>query len=115
MIAVVGMCDRTGNLLSGVAHVRQSISRIVLTLIGTRVQRRDFGCNQMALISGPGNEATRVLTIAILAKALLKWEPRIKLSHIKFNINFDGRAIIEIHYSYAGSAQSQEVFMRGTA
>lgn len=102
MSAVTGMCEKTGCLLTGFDHVRQSLSRIVLTRIGTRLQRRDFGSNILPLVSAPGNEATRVKTLATLAKAILLWEPRVKLSHILFSISFEGRALIEIHCLYEG-------------
>jgi len=106
---ITGMCETTGALISGVAHVRQSLSRIVLTRLGTKVQRRNFGANILPLVSAPGNDATRVKTIAILAKAILTFEPRVKLSHILFNIDFDGRGVIEINCSYNGQAINQQV------
>lgn len=112
---ITGMCETTGTLISGVPHVRQSLSRIVLTRIGTRIQRRDFGANILPLVSSPGNEATRVKTIAILAKAILTWEPRVKLSHILFNVDFDGRAVIEINCSYKGQAINQQIPVLGGA
>jgi len=106
---ITGMCETTGTLISGVAHVRQSLSRIVLTRLGTRTQRRNFGTNILPLVSAPGNDATRVKTIAIIAKAILTWEPRVKLSHILFNVDFDGRGVIEINCSYKGQAINQQV------
>lgn len=113
MTAVTGMCAMTGKPISGFDHVRQSLSRIVLTRIGTRIQRRDFGADILSLVSAPGNEATRVKTLAILAKAILTWEPRVKLSHILFNVDFDGRAVIEISALYKGEILTQSVPVSG--
>ena len=51
-----GMCETTGKLISGIEHVRQSLDRIVLTRIGTRVQRRTFGSDLFAPVSRLGTD-----------------------------------------------------------
>ncbi|MCF6221637.1 MAG: GPW/gp25 family protein [Robiginitomaculum sp.] len=112
---VSGMCAKTGTLISGIEHVRQSLDRIVLTRIGTRVQRRTFGSDLFAIVSAPGNEATRLKTVSILARAILKWEPRVKLSHITFALNSAGKSIIEIVCSYGGQSINHNVTIIGDA
>jgi len=110
---ITGMCANTGTLISGIDHVRQSLDRIVLTRIGSRTQRRTFGSDLFAIISSPGNEATRLKTVSILARAILKWEPRVKLSHITFSLSNGGKSLIEIFCSYNGQSVNHEVTILG--
>ena len=109
------MCEKTGQQLSGIDHVRQSLSRIILTLIGTRIQRRNFGSHLMRSVSAPGNDATKLKLAAIIASAILTWEPRVKLSHILFNVGVDGSCIIAVHCSYEGQTLKQDISMIGVA
>ena len=106
---IMGMCETTGTLISGLDHVKQSLSRIVLTRLGTRTQRRNFGADILPLISSPGNEATRIKAIAIIAKAILKWEPRVKISDIQITVGFDGVCLITLNCSYEGQSLSHQV------
>ncbi len=99
---MIGMDAITGKPLTGIAHVRQSIRRIVQTHLGSRLQRRHYGADLFNFISSPGNAATRLKLIAALAGAILKWEPRVKISHILFDINAAGRAIVSVFCSYKG-------------
>ncbi|MFZ6875377.1 GPW/gp25 family protein [Undibacterium sp. Di27W] len=87
----------TGERLSGLAHLRQSIADILTTPIGTRVMRRDYGSLLFELIDQPLNGFTQVRLYVATAEALLKWEPRIKLTHVKlYRADAPGKVIIEL-------------------
>ena len=73
-----GMDENTGALLDGVAHLRQSIKRIIMTPIGTHPLQRDFGSLVPYLIDKPMTEETALQVNTAIIEALYKWEPRIQ-------------------------------------
>lgn len=77
-----GINAHTGQELSGIDHLRQSITDILTTPIGSRVMRRDYGSLVPALIDQPDNGATRVRVYAATATALMRWEPRLRITRI---------------------------------
>ncbi len=68
--------------MSNLAHVRQSIQKILTTPLGSRVMRRDFGSRIPDLVDAPLNAANRLRVIAATAEAVIRWEPRIRVSRI---------------------------------
>jgi phage baseplate assembly protein W len=68
----------TGRRLDDVDHIRQSIRKIITTPLGSRVMRRDFGSILPELVDAPLNDVTRMLAMAAIVTALIKWEPRIR-------------------------------------
>ncbi|MBU2714206.1 GPW/gp25 family protein [Zooshikella harenae] len=79
---MLGINCLTGKQLSGIEHLKQSISDILTTRIGTRVMRRDYGSRLPDLIDEPLNGALRLELIAATAEALARWEPRFKLTKV---------------------------------
>ncbi|MGH6102770.1 GPW/gp25 family protein, partial [Citrobacter portucalensis] len=69
-----GVNNRTGKRLSGVAHLRQSVSDILTTPIGSRVLVRDYGSDLFSLVDNPRDDLTRLQIIAASATALARWE-----------------------------------------
>lgn len=69
----VGLNAKTGRLLYGWEHCVQSISKILDTEIGERVQRRLFGSIVPGIIDRPQNEETIIDIYMSVAQAL---EPR---------------------------------------
>ena len=65
------------------AHIKQSIADILLTPIGSRIQRRDYG-------SRPMNHALLLQLAAASVMALTKWEPRIQISKFQPRISENG-------------------------
>ncbi|WP_175772691.1 GPW/gp25 family protein [Paraburkholderia phenazinium] len=78
-----GMDAKTGRSISGLAHLYQSIGKIVTTSIASRLKRRPFGSEIPDLIDAPNNGATRVRAYAAIATALMRWEPRLTLSRVQ--------------------------------
>lgn len=78
-----GMNRTTGQMLSGVDHLRQSIEDILTTPIGSRVMRRDYGSRLYQLVDAPINRALLVQIYSATAEALLKWEPRFELTQVR--------------------------------
>lgn len=80
---MIGVDARSGKALGGDAHLAQSIADVLTTPIGSRVLRRDYGSLLPELIDAPFNGATRLRLYAAVALALLRWEPRIRLSRVQ--------------------------------
>lgn len=83
---MMGMDARTGQALSGDAHLAQSIADILSTPIGTRIMRRDYGSRIPDLIDAPANAATRVQLYAATATALMRWEPRLTIKRVALSV-----------------------------
>ncbi len=75
----------TGRWLDDLAHIRQSVSDILGTPLGTRVMRRDYGSLLPELIDQPLNGATRLRAYAASVIALMQWEPRLRLGSVAFD------------------------------
>lgn len=82
-----GLNHTTGRPVDGLDHLRQSIEVILTTPIGSRVMRRNFGSNLHRLVDAPNNGATRARLVAATATALMKWEPRLKVTRISISSN----------------------------
>jgi phage baseplate assembly protein W len=80
-----GMNASTGRATSGLDQLYQSITKILTTPLGTRIARREFGCELTDLVDAPNNGATRVRLYAAAATALMRWEPRLKLSRVQLS------------------------------
>jgi len=94
---MIGMSARTGRTLSDSAHLAQSIADILTTPIGSRLMRREYGSLLPDLIDAPLNDATRLQAYAATAMALMRWEPRIRLSRVQLGLGErPGRAVLDL-------------------
>lgn len=80
---MTGMSRATGGSLEGMDHLRQSVTDILSTPIGSRVMRREYGSRLYQLVDAPLNAATMVEIYMATAEALKRWEPRIKLARVR--------------------------------
>lgn len=96
-----GMDRLTGRAIDGIEHLRQSIADILGTPIGSRIMRRTYGSQLPELIDQPDNGTTRVRAYSAVAGALMKWEPRLRLSRVQmFSGNQPGQVVLEIDGIY---------------
>jgi phage baseplate assembly protein W len=77
------------------AHIRQSIGDILTTPLGSRVMRRTYGSALPDLIDAPLNQKTTLRLYAATAAAIMRWEPRFKISNIALFIDGAG-AVVEV-------------------
>jgi len=77
-----GVSALSGRSIEGEEHLRQSIADILTTPLGTRVMRRNYGSLLAELIDQPFNGATKVKLFGATATALMRWEPRLRLTRI---------------------------------
>ena len=91
------MNRETGSAIGNLEHIRQSITDILTTRIGTRVMRREYGSLLPELVDQSFNDATRLRVYAATAMALLRWEPRISLSRVLFSgVSLQGEVVLEL-------------------
>jgi uncharacterized protein len=82
-----GMHRNTGKAItdndSFPEHLYQSMHDILSTLIGTRLCRRNYGSLVPHLIDQPCNDFTKLQIMNASATALIRFEPRIKISQVQ--------------------------------
>ncbi|MBD2783785.1 GPW/gp25 family protein [Xenorhabdus sp. DI] len=100
----LGMNRQTGEPLTDIDHVRQSVSDILMTPVGSRLARRQYGSLLSALIDAPQNPALNLQLMAACYTAIQQWEPRITLTAIKVT---QGRrqTTVDIHGYYQPSRE----------
>ena len=79
---MIGMSAKTGRTLSNRQHLAQSVADIVTTPLGSRVMRREYGSPMADLMDWPLNSATRLQAYAAIAMALMRWEPRLRITRV---------------------------------
>lgn len=80
---MTGLDRATGKHLSGLEHLRQSITDILTTPVGSRVMERDYGSRLWELIDLPLTEDTLLELYAATAGALRQWEKRLRLTQVR--------------------------------
>ncbi|MEG7493663.1 GPW/gp25 family protein [Enterobacter hormaechei] len=83
-VRYLGMNSQTGLSISEVEHIRQSVRDILVTPVGSRVMRREYGSLLSALIDQPQTLALRLQIMSAFYSAIQKWEPRVSLTTIPF-------------------------------
>jgi phage baseplate assembly protein W len=104
-VKYIGMNRDTGEAITDIEHIRQSVRDILLTPVGTRVMRRSYGSLLSALIDQPQNEALRLQIMSACYMAILQWEPRVKLTGISYESAFDGGMVVEITGTRSDNSQ----------
>lgn len=82
MSDIIGMDITTGEPIGGITHLKQSIRDILTTPYGSRVMRRDYGSNLLALLDRPMNSQWVVDVQIAVSMALSQQEPRLQLSRV---------------------------------
>jgi len=102
----LGMNSSTGLSISEAEHIRQSVRDILVTPIGSRVMRREYGSLLSALIDQPQTAGLRLQIMAACYSAIQKWEPRITLTAITFERSeHDGGLYVDITGTGSTSGQ----------
>ena len=103
----------TGRHIAGVEHLKQSITDIITTPLGSRLQRRTYGSLLPGLIDQPDNARTRLRCYAAIASALMNWEPRLRVTRVGMQSGTaPGQATVTLEGEYLGSAMSMSVRIR---
>ncbi|MFT7086971.1 MAG: phage baseplate assembly protein W [Rickettsiales bacterium] len=86
----------TGKKISEINHLKQSITNILTTPIGSRVMRRDYGSNLFNRIDQPINGELIAEVYSDIVEALFIWEPRFELDKVDVQSVSPGRITIDL-------------------
>lgn len=103
---MLGINAQTGQPLSGIDHLRQSIRDILTTRIGTRVMRRDYGSRLPALVDNPMTPRLAMDLYSATAEALARWEPRFKLTRVRIARAEVGQIVLDLEGIYLPDGQA---------
>ena len=92
----IGMNQKNGSRITDLDHVRQSVRDILITPVGSRVARREYGSLIPELIDQPQNGVTKLRVMAAIYGALSRWEPRIQLNTINITGAMNGSMVVEL-------------------
>ena len=106
MPSMDGINASTGKRLGGLQHLRQSISDILRTPIGSRVMRREYGSRLFQLVDAPMNRSTLLDLYAATAEALERWEPRFRLLQVQAVNAAPGRIELDLTGEYLPDGQT---------
>ena len=95
-----GMDASTGRPLDGIAHMRQSVRDVLTTRLGTRLGRRTYGSELMALADRPLSQATLMDVYAATATAVATWESRLKLESVRATASAGGQLVLHLVGTY---------------
>lgn len=101
-----GMAVATGRALGDIDHIRQSVRDILTTPIGSRVMRREYGSLLPDLIDQPLNGATLLRAYAATIMALVRWEPRIRVTRVQFVVAANGELTIDMEATRTDGARA---------
>ncbi|PVZ43931.1 GPW/gp25 family protein [Pseudomonas sp. CC120222-01a] len=106
---MIGLDRRTGQPLSGVAHLKQSIEDILTTPVGSRRMRPEYGSSLRRYVDLPVNEGWKSAVLAEVARALGRWEPRLQLERVRVVAVLGGQVTLSLSGTYVGDSVVIEV------
>ena len=106
---MIGMDRHTGLPISGIEHLRQSIADILSTPLGGRRHRMEYGSKLRRFVDLPVNEGWKSAVQAEVARALGRFEPRLKLDQVRVISVIGGQINFQIVGKYLGDSVTLEV------
>nr|WP_180205501.1 GPW/gp25 family protein [Pseudomonas sp. SbOxS1]NYU05614.1 phage baseplate protein [Pseudomonas sp. SbOxS1] len=106
---MIGMDRRTGQLITGLDRLRQSIEDILTTPIGSRRMLPEYGSKLRRYVDLPVSEGWKSAVQAEVARALGRWEPSLKLERVRVTAVVGGQISLELTGEYLGNAAVVEV------
>ncbi|EMN5862943.1 GPW/gp25 family protein [Pluralibacter gergoviae] len=105
-IRYLGMNRSSGRSLTDTDHIRQSLSDILHTPVGSRVMRRQYGSLLSAMIDQPQTPALELQIMVACYMAVLQWEPRVQLSAVTTERQFNGQMVVNLEGELRSSGES---------
>lgn len=104
-----GMDIQTGKTISGIAHLKQSITNILTTPRGSRVMRREYGSNLFNRIDNPINGELIANIYSDVVEAIFNFEPRFEVSNITVDSILPGKIILGLEGTYTPTNESLKI------
>lgn len=95
---LTGLNRHSAQLLADHPHIHQAIDDILTTPLGSRVMRREYGSLLPDLIDRPMTKTLMMQLYAAIAIAVMKHEPRIRLTGIDVTYDAGGQMTFRIDY-----------------
>jgi phage baseplate assembly protein W len=94
--------DETGSLgyVGGDVNVEQSLQILLLTELGERVMRPDFGCKAPRLVFAPGSTQYLGLLETTVREAVRDWEPRVELEEVRAEVDPEDETRVNVAINY---------------
>ena len=105
-VRYLGMSRSDGRTLTDAEHISQSLADILRTPVGSRVMRREYGSLLSSMIDQPQTPALELQIKVACYFAVLKWEPRITLSTVTTERQFDGRMVVSLTGEIASTGET---------
>jgi uncharacterized protein len=80
--------------------VEEAMMMILLTPVGQRVMRPDFGCRIHELVFASNDASTEGLAVYYVEEALTRWEPRVTLREVTADADPSNPERLLIHIEY---------------
>ena len=103
---MTGMNRTTGQPLTGLAHLEQSIADIITTPLNSRVMRRNYGCDLFRIIDAPTSGEFEIRAVAAIYTALNQWEHRLTVQNVTVNAGANGILAIVLSGKITGTGQT---------
>lgn len=84
----------------GADKLKENLKQILLTEVGERIMRRDYGGGLWSLVNDPNNSALRAIAQHQVAKSIAQWEPRVVLQEVTVTQEDKGEGMLWIHLKY---------------
>lgn len=94
--------DAAGGLgyVDGDQNVEQSLRILLLTALGQRVMRPDFGCRAPSLVFSPGSLQYLGLLENTVREAVRDWEPRVDLVEVRVETDPSDETQVTVNIGY---------------
>lgn len=80
---IAGMNRLNGKPLTGLDHIKQSITDILTTPIGSRIMLPEYGSRLFQLIDAPISSGLVLDVKSAVIEAIHKWEPRVRVISVE--------------------------------
>lgn len=97
------MSRATGRAISEKEHIRQSLTEILTTPVGSRIMRREYGSLLADLIDQPQSQSLMLQVYSAVYLAVLRWEDRVNLIQVGASVSENGQVNIELQGEYVDS------------
>ncbi|MEX3777832.1 GPW/gp25 family protein [Pseudomonas sp. MYb118] len=106
---MIGMDRHTGQPISGIEHLRQSMADVLSTSLGSRRHRPEYGSKLRSYVDMPVNEGWKSSVQAEAVRALQRWESRLKLERVRVLSVLGGKVELSLAGEYLGDSFVVEV------
>jgi uncharacterized protein len=104
-----GMNINTGEVISDIGHLKQSITNILTTPKGSRVMRRDYGSRLFSRIDAPIGGDIIAEIYSDIVEALFDYEPRFELKKVSVVSCDKGQLILDLEGKYLLTNESIKI------